>query len=282
MEMQENKIKHKEEHKINGLFVLEYGENNSQAVIFIHAFPLCDRMWDSQVKEFEKDYKVIVYDLRGFGYSEVGDAQFTIDSHVDDLVNIIQKLNIEKPVVCGLSMGGYIALRALELHPDKFKAAILSDTKSESDTNETKTKRFTQIKQIKSGERKSFDEGFIKNALAEKSYSENIELVDFLRKMFSWQKDLAVTGALLTLAARTDTTDSLKNIDMPVLIINGEEDKIINIDSAKSMNCKIKNSQLAIIKNSGHFPNMENPVEFNKAIKDFLPLRLRPAVLLIN
>ena len=63
MEMQENKIKHKEEHKINGLFVLEYGENNSQAVIFIHAFPLCDRMWDSQVKEFEKDYKVIVYDL---------------------------------------------------------------------------------------------------------------------------------------------------------------------------------------------------------------------------
>ena len=261
-------------HKLKGLFVLEYGENNLQAVIFIHAFPLCSRMWDSQVKEFEKDFRVVVYDLRGFGYSETSDTNLTIDSHVDDLIEIIDTLKISNPVICGLSMGGYIALRALEMHPGKFKAAILSDTKSDADGNEAKIKRFSQIKQIKSGDRKSFDEGFIKNALAEKNYTGNNELVDFLREMFGWQKDTAVTGTLLTLAARTDTADSLKNINIPVLIINGEEDKIINIDFAKSLNSKIKGSKLAVMKNSGHFPNMENPEEFNKAVREFLKLRL--------
>lgn len=259
------------EHKIDGLFVLEYGEENTQGtIVFIHAFPLCDRMWDNQVKEFEKDYRVIVYDLRGFGYSETGDLQLSIDSHVDDLINIIDTLKADTPVICGLSMGGYIALRALEIHPGKFKAAVLSDTKSEADTNEAKIKRFSQMKQIKSGERKSFDEGFIKNALSEKSYTQNTELVEFLRKMFGWQKDAAVTGTLLTLAARTDTTESLQNIDIPVLIINGEEDKIINISSADLMNRKIRNSELVIIKNSGHFPNMENPEEFNSALRKFM------------
>ena len=119
--MQNNIIENKKEHTINGLYVLEYGENNSQPLIFIHAFPLCDRMWDTQVKDFEKDYRVIVYDLRGFGYSEIGDAQFSIDSHVDDLVSIMDTLKLQYPVICGLSMGGYIALRALEIYPDKFK-----------------------------------------------------------------------------------------------------------------------------------------------------------------
>jgi 3-oxoadipate enol-lactonase len=257
-------------HKINGLNVLECGEGNSQAIIFIHAFPLCSRMWDNQAEYFQNKFRVITYDLRGFGYSETPECTFTIDTHVDDLMNITGILKLNKPVICGLSMGGYIALRTLELHQDKFKAAVLSDTKSEADTNQAKINRFNQIKQIKSGDRKTFIENFIKNALSEKNYFGKPGLVDFLREIIGWQSDSAITGALLTLAARTDTTDSLKNLNIPALVISGEEDKLIPVEFAKSMNSKIKGSALAVIKNSGHFPNTENPEEFNMAIENFL------------
>src|SRR5690348_5482163 len=99
-------------HNIRGLNVVESGEGNKLAVIFIHAFPLCNRMWDKQVEALENKYRVITYDLRSFGYSEYGDGHFTMDSHVSDLISIIDSLKLEKPVVCGLSMGGYILQRA--------------------------------------------------------------------------------------------------------------------------------------------------------------------------
>ena len=128
-------------YKINGLNVNVYGADGNPAIIFVHAFPLSGEMWEQQVKEFEKDYWVITYDLRGFGNSEQEYALNTIDSHADDLFTIINELKINKPVICSLSMGGYILLRALERSQDSFKAAILCDTRSEADTNESKLNR---------------------------------------------------------------------------------------------------------------------------------------------
>ena len=257
-------------HNIRGLNVVEYGENNSQAVIFIHAFPLCNRMWDKQAEVLQNDYRVITYDLRSFGYSELGDGHFTIDTHVSDLISIIDSLKIEKPVICGLSMGGYIALRALELYQSKFKGAILSDTKSEADNNPARIKRAEQIQQIKSGGRDQFTENFIKGALSEANFNEKPELVEFLKKMVGWQKNEAITGALLSLAARTDTTEFLEKLDLPVLIIVGKDDRLTPPEFSKIIYGKTKNSDLKIISNSGHFPNMENPEEFNNAVAEFL------------
>lgn len=165
-------------HNIRGLNVVEFGEENKQGIIFVHAFPLCSRMWDKQAEALQNDYRVVVYDLRSFGYSELGDGHFTIDSHVSDLISIIDSLKMEKPVVCGLSMGGYITLRALELYQSKFKGAVLADTKAESDNNPTKHARADQMKMIKNGQREQFTENFIKAALSETNYNENRSLLN--------------------------------------------------------------------------------------------------------
>jgi pimeloyl-ACP methyl ester carboxylesterase len=175
-------------HNIRGLNVLEYGENNFPAVVLLHAFPLCTRMWDKQVEALEQNYRVIVYDLRSFGYSELGDGHFTIDTHVSDLISITDSLKLDKPVVCGLSMGGYITLRALELYQNKFRAAILADTKTESDNNPAEIKRAEQIQMIKSGPREQFTENFIKAALSETNFNEKPELVAFLNEMKAGRK----------------------------------------------------------------------------------------------
>lgn len=257
-------------HNIRGLNVVEFGEENKLPVIFIHAFPLCSRMWDKQVEALQQKYKVIVYDLRTFGYSEYGDGHYTIDSHVSDLISIIDSLKLEKPIVCGLSMGGYILQRALELYHNKFKGAILADTKAESDNNPTKLKRAEQIQMLKNGQREQFAENFIKGALNEANFTGNAELVSFLKEMISWQKNETIMGALLTMAARTDTTEALEKFDLPMLVVVGKEDKLTPAEFSKIIYGKTKNSDLAVINNAGHLPNMENPEEFNKALLDFL------------
>lgn len=262
--------KRMKKHTIRGLNVIEYGEDNRQAIVFIHAFPLCSRMWDKQVDAFQSSYRVVVYDLRSFGYSELGDGHFTIDTHVSDLISITDSLKLEKPIVCGLSMGGYVLLRALELYQSKFKGAILADTKAEADNNPTKLARAEQIKMIKGGQREQFTDNFIKAALSETNYTEKPELVEFLKKMIGWQKNETITGGLLTLAARTDTTEFLERLDVKTLVLVGKDDRLTPPEFSKLIYGKTKNSDIKIISNSGHLSNMENPEEFNAAVLAFL------------
>jgi pimeloyl-ACP methyl ester carboxylesterase len=94
--------------------------------------------------------------------------------------------------------------------------------------------------------------------------------VEFLKKMIGWQKNEAITGALLTLAARTDTTEFLERLDIKTLVIVGKEDKLTPPEFSKIIYGKTKNSDLKIITNAGHLSNMENPEEFNAALLDFL------------
>lgn len=257
-------------HSIHGLEVIDNGETVNPPLIFIHAFPLCSPMWENQVIYFKKEYRVITYDLRGFGNSRSGDGQCTIDTHADDLINIIGDLDINLPVVCGLSMGGYILLRAIELYQERFKAVILSDTRSEADDNIQKINRFNQIKQIKSGDKKTFFENFLKNALCDNTLNSKKNAINFLSEMMGWQNELGITAALLSLASRTDTTESLAKINIPALIIVGKEDKLTPPEAALSLHNNIKNSKLEIIPDSGHFPNIENPGRFNYVIEEFI------------
>ncbi len=255
---------------IDGLNVKYFDEADGKEIIFIHAFPMCNRMWNEQVEFFKSKNKIVVYDLRGFGYSEVGDGQFTIETHVDDLMMIIDKLEISSPVICGLSMGGYISLRALERYQNKFKAVILSDTRSEADNNTAKINRSYQIKQIHNGETENFFDNFIKKALSKNTINTNIEVVKFINEMIRWQTPKGIIAGLLALGCRTDTTEFLPKINIPALIIVGEEDKLTPPEFAKDLHCKISGSRLEIISNAGHFPNMENAKEFNRVVNNFI------------
>jgi 3-oxoadipate enol-lactonase len=258
--------------KIKGINVKVFGEENQKSIIFIHAFPFCNRMWDPQTEALEKEFKVITYDLRSFGYSNL-DYNLTIDSHVDDLFAVIESLNLDKPVICGLSMGGYITLRALERGQNKFKAAVLCDTRSEADANEGKIKRAEQIAQIKAGGIQDFITAFINGVLSEKTRKgneskKNIE--GFLREVINWQTPEGICTALMTLSARSDTTPFLDKISLPVLIMAGEDDKLTPPELSKSMHAKVKNSQLHIIPEAGHMSNIENSEEFNNKLIQFL------------
>jgi len=115
--------------KNNNIYYVDYGPKDAMPIILVHAFPLSHNLWDSQIQVLTAEHRVITYDIRGHGESDVGDGQYTIELFVDDLMELLDHLQITKTIICGLSMGGYIALRAQELHPERFSALILCDTR---------------------------------------------------------------------------------------------------------------------------------------------------------
>jgi pimeloyl-ACP methyl ester carboxylesterase len=167
-------------------------------------------------------------------------------------------------------MGGYVALRAVEREPKSFKGLILCDTKSEADGNEAKIKRSETMKAVREKGVEVFARAFVKSIFAEKTFKKNPDAVSKIRKIIEKNSPGAICGTLLALASRTDTTDSLKKINIPTLILVGEEDKLTTPENARSMHHAIKNSQLHIVKNAAHMSNLEAEEEFNKYLLKFL------------
>lgn len=255
---------------INNLSVFTSEGKGLKPIIFIHGFPYDHNMWEAQIEELCKDYFCVSYDIRGIGESPPGDGQFTIESFVDDLETIVDELKLDKPVLCGLSMGGYISLRAIERIQSKFSALILFDTKSTADDNEGKLKRAASIKLINTGNFYDFIEAFVLNCFGEKFIKENN--ADY-RKIVDRSKrsnPAGVKGCLLAMAGRTDTTEGLAKIKIPTLIICGSEDNLTPPDVMMSMADKIPNAKFFLVEDAGHMTPIENPIAVNKAIKDFL------------
>ncbi|GJQ62672.1 MAG: alpha/beta hydrolase [Melioribacteraceae bacterium] len=254
--------------KINGISVYTYGNENNQAVIFVHGFPFDNSMWKDQVNALKENYFVITYDIRGFNKSDVGDGQYTMEMFADDLQMLIENMNLNNPVICGLSMGGYIALR----HAEKYggiKALILADTKSQSDPDAAKINRANGIRRINEEGVGPFVSDFIPNTLSAKNKLDN-HIVDRLVIEAKSLSPKTLKGALLAMAARTDTSAYLEKIDFPVMFVCGKEDNLTPPSLMKELADKVKNSIFEIIDDAGHLPPGESPEKFNSLLHNFL------------
>jgi pimeloyl-ACP methyl ester carboxylesterase len=255
---------------INNLSVFTEGDDKKGPIIFVHGFPFDHFMWDEQVKILSKDYYCVRYDVRGLGTSQAGDGQFTMEMFVDDLESIIDGLKLNKPLLCGLSMGGYISLRAAERIQEKFSALILCDTKSVADDNEGKLKRAAAIKQINTGGFAPFIESFVLNCFGEKFVKEHKPDFEEVVSRSKKNNPIGVKGCILAMAGRTDTTNVLKNISVPTLVICGSEDKLSPPEVMKSMVEQIPNSEIVLVDGAGHMTPIEKPEIVTGAIQKFL------------
>jgi 3-oxoadipate enol-lactonase len=252
---------------------IEAGTPTAAPLVFIHGFPFSHRMWTfegGQTNYFSNSNRVIAYDVCGHGDSEVGDGQYTIEFFVDDFIGLLDHLNIAHAVVVGLSMGGYIALRAIERNPERFKGLVLCDTQSAADSNETKLKRAASIKSIKANGPRAYAQSFVPNVFAAESFSSKPEAVKMIQSIIECTAPLALCGTLLALASRTDTSAALANINVPTLIMVGEHDALTPPPASEAMREKIHGSELHVIRSAAHMSNLENPAEFNAHLAEFL------------
>jgi len=257
--------------EVNGI-TLSYNDagEGTIPVIFLHGYPFDKSMWKGQLDSLKPSNRVIACDIRGFGKSTDENTHLSIDLFAEDLVAFMDKLHIEKAIICGLSMGGFIALNAIKRFSDRFEALILCDTQCIADTAEVKKNRFTTIDQINRDGASVFNEKFIKSVFHPDSLTNKTELVENLRSIVFANSKKIITAGLTALAERSETCSSLDTIHIPTLIICGKADEVTPLAQSEFMHEHIEGSILKIIDNAGHVSNLEQPDEFNKYLHNFL------------
>lgn len=247
----------------------DVGEGNIP-IIFLHGYPFDKTMWLGQLDFLKLSYRLIACDIRGFGESKDEESALSIDLFGDDLIQFMDELHIDKAVICGLSMGGFIALNAHQKSPNRFESLILCDTQCIADTAEGKAKRYETIDDIIANGVTEFNEGFIKKVFHKDSLTEKKELVEQLRGVVFSNSEQIIIHGLVALAERSETCSTLSEITVPTLIICGREDIVTPLSESEFMNKNIKGSILKIIDKAGHVSNLEQPEAFNTHLSEFL------------
>lgn len=251
------------------LYVEESGQGNP--LLLIHGYPFNHEMWRPQIETFSTSARIIAPDLRGHGGSPPSNDPSTMDLLADDCAKVLEKLGVDEPVtVCGLSMGGYVAFAFYRRYPSLVAGLILAATRAKADSPEIKVKRDESAVLAEEKGVQAVTANMLPIIMSPQTYSTNPNLVDRVGQIMAQTSIQGMASALMGMKERPDSTPTLEAIRVPTLIIHGADDQIIPLSEAEAMHVSIKDSQLEIIANAGHLPNLEQPELFNEMVKQFL------------
>lgn len=252
------------------LHVVDRG--NGDPVVFLHAFPFNAAMWEYQYAALEADHRVIGIDLPGFG-SSPAPAQpkaATMDSWADLVVGVFDELGLDQPTVVAASMGGYLAFAMVRRHLDKVGPLVLVATRPKSDDVDTWEKRTGQQQALEGGEDlATLAKGMVDNLLSQASL-DRPELVEYVLALMQHNLPEGWIAALEAMKNRPDAMGALRGMPRKTLVVAGELDRITPLAESTLITRLVGDGELAVIKDSSHLPNLENPVAFNEVLIRFL------------
>jgi pimeloyl-ACP methyl ester carboxylesterase len=217
-------------------------KDNDLPIILIHGFPLDKSMWYQQRVALRDKFRVITYDVRGYGRSGIGRDEFTIDLFATDLLHLMNALNLSKVVLCGLSMGGYIALKAMEKFGDRIAGLILCDTQCTADTVDSKKNRIKTIEMIHSGGLELYADQVLSALFYSETMDKKSKEIIEMRTIIEHNSPEVICDTLLALAEREETCNNLHKITIPTLILVGEEDSITPIEKSELSRAAMANT----------------------------------------
>lgn len=255
-----------------GISLLYQLTGSGQTIVFLHPFPMDHRLWQSQVEHFSPHYQVLTPDLRGFGNSDgFGNHIPSIEKMADDLNALLDALKITEPIVlCGLSIGGYVALRFAQKYFSRLCGLVICDSRAEADTDETKAGRDRMIAFAKEHTSAEIVQKVLSGLLGKTSLRTRPQLVERVQEIGSSQSQQAILDALAALRDRPDATAWLAKITIPTLLIFGEEDALAPSHVIETLCAGLPQSTLIKLPQAGHFSALEQPELFNTAVENFL------------
>jgi pimeloyl-ACP methyl ester carboxylesterase len=250
-------------------------QGGGTALLLVHGFPLDHTMWAAQIDALSTSCRVIAPDLRGFGRTPLGDTDpqtgISMQQFARDLAALLDVLAIREPIVlCGFSMGGYIAMQFVRMYPERLRALILCDTRTGTDTAESRAGRLKMAEHVAEWGTARIAEMMGPNLFAPETFTRKPELVAAARRVVTATAPEAIAAAQRGIASRDDTTELLPQIKVPSLVIVGEADAISTRDEMQSIASAIPNCRFETIPEAGHMAPVENPSAVNKALKKFL------------
>lgn len=239
------------------------------AVLMVHGFPLDRTMWKS-VSSTLTGWRRIIPDLRGCGLTEVPESGYSIATYADDMVALLDTLHVDRAVVCGHSMGGYIAFDLLERYPDRVRGLILVSTRATADDADGKARRDAMITRVRRDGTGFLAKEMTEKLLAPTSLQTMPDVVTQVRGVIANSQPDGVVGALSAMRDRNDVRSTLANIAVPTLVVAGSDDQLIPLPVTKFMADAIPDAHFSVIPAAGHMAPTEQPVNTSRVIKEFL------------
>ena len=238
-------------------------------LLFIHGWPHNRTLWAAQVSGLPTLARCIAPDLRGFGESSV-EGPYSIDQYADDMASLLDTLRIERAVVCGLSMGGYVALSMVRRHRQRIRALVLTSTRATADSPEARAKRERLIAFVQERGVEALAGEQLRAMVGATTFDSRPDVLEALRRLMAAAPESGVIGALRAMAERRDSTDMLSSLDVATLVVSGLEDTFTPPDELRSLCAAIPNATLETIAGAGHACAFERPAAFNHVIGEFL------------
>ena len=240
-------------------------------LVLLHAFPLDGRMWAPQVEALAGTYQVIVPDLRGFGAArDQAVEEAGMDLLADDLLRLMDDRGLDRVVLGGLSLGGYVALAFMRRHADRVSGLVLLDTKATADGDQARDDRLKMAERVLEEGTDFVPVVMLPKLLGETSREHRPEVVEKVATLIREQSPQAIAGAQRGMAARGATTDVLATIAVPTLVITGEEDAVTGPEVGRELAAGIPGARFLLVEEAGHLANLEQPEIVNEALLDFL------------
>ena len=239
------------------------------ALLLLHAFPLGLSMWEPQAAALAASHQVIRFDCRGFGGSPPGDGLLTMERIADDAAGVLDRLGLASAIVGGVSMGGYAALAMVRRHPERIRALVLADTRAGADSPEARANRAAQAEKVRRDGASAIADAVIPKLLGATSHRERPELVARVRRTIEANPPRGIADALAGLAARADSTPTLREIRVPTLVVCGDEDVLTPLSESEGLVRGIAGSRLEVVPAAGHLSSVENPERFNEVLGKF-------------
>lgn len=244
---------------------------HSLPLVLIHAFPLNGSMWKPQHDELDQDLVIVTPDLPGFGNEPGLDEEvLSMDRLALFVGQLLDARGIDRCILGGLSMGGYVALACLRSMRERIAGLVLADTRAAADDDETRKGRVGAMERIGGGGYLEYCELLLQKLLAEKTRRTRSELVSTVRRNMLEAHPESAVAALLGMLSRADARELLSTIDVPTAVIVGELDAITTVDDSRAMADAIPGATLHIIADAGHLSNLEQPEAFNAALRQLI------------
>lgn len=239
-------------------------------VVLLHPFPASRDLWKPAAQALVSHYRVILPDLRGHGDSGNGEGPATMEKHAADIARVLDREEVERAPFVGVSIGGYVLFEFWRKYRARVQALVLCNTKAQADTPEARAGRRQAAAAVIERGTEPFFESVLPKLIGKTTRSMRPDLVNgalqFMRKMSPEDVAMLQRG----MAERQDSVETLKTINVPTLIVTGDEDTLAGVADAELMRQNIAGSQMRVIAKVGHYSPWEQPEEVGKLLRQFL------------
>ena len=254
------------------LHVVDMGDG--PAVVLLHAFPCDGRMWDGQATALrDAGFRVIVPDLPGFGESALLDTEVNLDVVADSVIGMLAERDLDRCVLGGISLGGYVAMAILRKRPDLAAALILCDTKATADGEAARANREHLAAMCVENPHRTgriLEQAVLAGLVGDTTRAERPQVLEQVRGWLYEARPETVAWYQRAMAVRPDSVSALTDCDAPVLILWGDEDTLSPRSEQDVMLAALANSELLVIPGAGHLSNVEDPGAVTSALRTFL------------